>query len=255
MQTSGNTILITGGGSGIGRALAHEFHARGNKVVVAGRREQSLDETIAGHPGMAKLKLDIADKQDIAAFAARVTAEYPALNVLINNAGIMRAENLTATEIDLADAEATVVTNLLGPIRLTAALLPHLRGQARPAIVNVSSGLAFVPLITTPTYSATKAALHSYTISLRQQLRGTGVEVIELVPPGVQTDLMPGHAVNPQMMPLEAFIAETMGLFEMQPTPEEICVERVALLRRAEAEARFDAVLAMLNPASHIVGP
>jgi uncharacterized oxidoreductase len=249
MRTSGNAILITGGGSGIGRALAHEFHLRGNKVVVAGRTEASLDETIASHPGMAKLRLDIDDADSIAAFAAKAAAEFPELNVLINNAGIMRPEDLAATRIDLADAEAMVTTNLLGPIRLTAALLPHLRKQARPAIVNVSSGLAFVPLVRTPTYSATKAAIHSYTVSLRRQLRDAGVEVIELIPPGVQTELMPGHAADPLMMPLEAFIAETMRQFETQPTPEEICVERVLPLRRAEVEGRFETVLAMLNAA------
>lgn len=251
MQTSGNTILITGGGSGIGRALAREFHAAGNKVIVAGRREQPLGETIAGYPGMAKLRLDIDDKRDIAAFAAKVTAEHPELNVLINNAGVMRAEDLAGAEVDLADAEATIVTNLLGPIRLTAALLPHLRKQRQSAIVNVSSGLAFVPLVSTPTYSATKAALHSYTVSLRQQLRGGTTEVIELVPPGVQTDLMPGHAANPLMMPLDAFISETMRLFRAQPTPQEICVERVAPLRRAEAEGQFENVLAAVNTAPH----
>jgi uncharacterized oxidoreductase len=254
MRPSGNTILITGGGSGIGRALAHEFHLRGNTVVVVGRTEESLDETIANHPGMAKLRLDIDDAASIAEFAAKAAAEFPKLNVLINNAGIMRPEDLAASEVDLADAEAMVTTNLLGPIRLTAALLPQLRKQAQPAIVNVSSGLAFVPLVRTPTYSATKAAIHSYTVSLRRQLREAGIEVIELIPPGVQTDLMPGHASDPLMMPLEAFIAETMQQFDAQPTPEEICVERVASLRRAEAEGRFDAVLAMLNAAPHPAG-
>ncbi len=254
MQTSGNTILITGGGSGIGRALAREFHALGNKVVVAGRREQALDETIAGYPGMAKLRLDIADVGSITALAARAAEEFPKLNVLINNAGVMLPEDLAATEIDLTDAEGTVTTNLLGPIRLTAALLPHLRKQPRPAIVNISSGLAFVPLVRTPTYSATKAAIHSYTVSLRRQLRDAGVEVIELIPPGVQTDLMPGHAADPMMMPLEAFIGEAMRQFQTQPTPKEICVERVVPLRRAEAEGRFETVLGMLNAAPHPAG-
>jgi uncharacterized oxidoreductase len=253
MQTSGNTILITGGGSGIGRALAREFHLLGNKVVVAGRRKQALDETIADYPGMAKLRLDIDEKRGIADFAATVTAKYPELNVLINNAGIMRLEDLAGPEVDLTDAEATIATNLLGPIRLTAALLPHLRRQAQSTIINVTSGLAFVPLVSTPTYCATKAALHSYTVSLRQQLRGTTTEVVELIPPGVQTDLVPGHADNPLMMPLGAFITETMQLFGTHPTPEEICVKRVALQRRAEAEGRFDRVLAMLNPAAGAV--
>ncbi len=159
----------------------------------------------------------------------------------------MLAEDLKAPSPGLAEAEATVATNLLAPIRLTAALMPHLLAQPKATIVNVSSGLAFVPLVVTPTYSATKAAIHSYTVSLREQLRGTSVEVLELIPPGVQTDLMPGQAENPHMMPLEDFMSETMALFARQPTPPEICVERVGFLRQAEAQGRFDQVLAALN--------
>lgn len=248
MKNSGNTILITGGGSGIGRRLAEEFHALGNAVIIAGRRRTALDEVTAANPGMASAVLDIADGDAIRAFAAQITHDHPDLNVLINNAGVMLAETFTAQQDDLADAEATVATNLLGPIRLTAALLPHLLRQARSTIVNVSSGLAFVPLARTPTYSATKAAIHSYTISLRHQLQGTRTEVIELIPPAVQTDLMPGHATNPTIMTLEDFISETMSLFSRQPTPGEICVERVNVLRRAEAEGRFGEVLNALNP-------
>jgi uncharacterized oxidoreductase len=255
MKLSGNTILVTGGGSGIGRALAREFHRLGNRVIVAGRREATLDETIAGYPGMTKLRLDIGDKQSIADCAAAIATAHPDLNVLMNNAGIMRLENPAEPKGDPADAEATIATNLLGPIRLTAALLPQLRRQPRSAIINVTSALAFVPLVATPTYCATKAALHSYTISLRHRLRSTTTEVIELIPPGVQTDLLPGHADNPLMMPLRDFIAETMALFEAQPTREEICVKRVALQRRAEAEGRFDAVLATLNSAPRPSSP
>lgn len=248
MKNSGNTILITGGGSGIGRRLAEEFHALGNAVIIAGRRRAALDEVVAANPGMTSVVLDIADGDAIRAFAAQITHDHPDLNVLINNAGVMLAETFTAQQDDLADAEATVATNLLGPIRLTAALLPHLLRQARSTIVNVSSGLAFVPLARTPTYSATKAAIHSYTISLRHQLQGTRTEVIELIPPAVQTDLMPGHATNPAIMTLEDFISETMSLFAEKPTPAEICVERVNVLRRAEAEGRFNDVLNVLNP-------
>jgi uncharacterized oxidoreductase len=248
MKISGNTILITGGGSGIGRRLAEEFHALGNTVIIAGRRRAALDEVTGANPGMASAALDVADADAIDAFAARIIRDHPDLNVLINNAGVMFAETLPAQQDDLADAETTIATNLLGPIRLTAALLPHLLRQAQSAIVNVSSGLAFVPLTSTPTYSATKAAIHSYTISLRHQLQGTRTEVIELVPPGVQTDLMPGHAANPAMMPLENFISETMSLFSRQPTPAEICVQQVNALRRAEAEGRFEQVLNALNP-------
>ena len=182
MILTGNTILITGGGSGIGRRLAEELHKLGNRVVIAGRRQKALDETTAANPGIQSLPLDIQNPAAIRSFAAQIAAEFPALNVLINNAGIMRAEKLLAAQPDLADAEATVATNLLGPIRLTAALLPLLRRQPRSAIVNVSSGLAFVPLALTPTYCATKAAIHSYTQSLRYQLKSTATEVLELDP-------------------------------------------------------------------------
>ncbi len=247
MKTSGNTVLITGGATGIGRGLAEAFHARGNRVIIAGRRREALDEVVAANPGMSAYVLDVADAASIREFARRVTAEHPALDVLVNNAGIMRAEDLRAPTDDVADAEATVITNVLGPIRLTAALLPALQRRPRSAIVNVSSGLAFVPLAQTPTYSATKAALHSYTQSLRAQLKGTTTEVIELVPPAVQTDLMPGHAANPRAMPLDEYIAEVMGIFEAQPDAEEVCVERVKFLRNAEAEGRFGQTFQTLN--------
>jgi uncharacterized oxidoreductase len=247
MRISGNTVLVTGGGSGIGRRLAEELHGLGNKVVIAGRRRALLAEVAAAHPGISTEVLDVEDPEDIRRFAARVVAEHPALNVLVNNAGIMRAEDLRRSPGSLADAEATVLTNLLGPIRLTAALLPHLLGRQEATIINVSSGLAFVPLVSTPTYSATKAAIHSYTVSLRRQMRDTAVEVVELIPPGVQTDLMPGHATNPVMMSLEDFIAEVMTLLGQQPTPAEICVQRVNFQRRAEAEGRFETVLDVLN--------
>lgn len=191
MKSTGNTILITGGGSGIGAALAHRLHDAGNVVIVAGRRRDALDQAIAGRANMHAMPLDIDSAAGIADFARRVVAEHPAINVLINNAGIMRHENLSGAR-DLADAEATIRTNLLGPIRLTDALVDHLKRRADAAIVNVTSGLAFVPLVTAATYSATKAALHSYTISLRDALAGQ-VEVLELAPPAVQTDLTPGQ--------------------------------------------------------------
>ncbi|WEX10953.1 SDR family oxidoreductase [Chelativorans sp. AA-79] len=245
MKTTGNTILITGGGSGIGRELAQHFFELGNTVIVAGRRMETLVETIAGRDRMHAMILDVEDPKAISDFARRVTAEYPALNVLINNAGIMRREDLTRSR-DLRDAEETVVTNLLGPIRLTNALIDHLRGQPNAAIVNVTSGLAFVPLSSTPTYNATKAAIHSYTVSLRQQLKDK-VEVIELAPPAVRTELTPGQSAREEYMPLDAFIDEAMALFQKQPTPKEILVERVGFLRWAEREGRFDHAVETLS--------
>ncbi|HEX8418425.1 MAG TPA: SDR family oxidoreductase [Sphingomonas sp.] len=245
MKRSGNTILITGGGSGIGEAMAQRFHDRGNTVIVAGRRQDALDRACAGRENMHGLTLDIADATDISAFARRVIAGFPAVNVLINNAGIMRYEEIGAAR-DLADAEATVTTNLLGPIRLIDALVDHLATRDDAAIVNVTSGLAFVPMTATATYCATKAALHSYTVSLRDALRDR-VEVIELAPPAVQTDLTPGQSTRPGYQPLEEFADELMALFDAQPTPPEILGPRVHNLRFAEAEGRFDEAASALN--------
>ncbi len=247
MKTTGNTILITGGGSGIGRGLAEAFQALGNQVIIAGRRKQALDETTAANPGMQSVVLDVEDASHIRAFADSFTKDYPTLNVVINNAGIMRAENLLTTPEGLDDMEAMITTNLLGPIRLTSALLPHLQKQPHSTIITVSSGLAFVPLALTPTYSATKAAIHSYTQALRFQLQETTTQVIELVPPAVATDLMPGSASNPQGMPLDEFIAESMKLLTTEPSALEICVERVKFLRFAGERGQYDMVFNTLN--------
>ena len=248
MNITGNTILITGGGSGIGRGLAEAFHALGNRVIIAGRRKSALDEATLANPGIASCVLDVADPANIRAFAERVEADFPALNVLVNNAGIMRVEKLNGRQADLADAESIVTTNLLGPIRLTAALLPLLRKQAESVIMNVSSGLAFVPLSPTPTYCATKAAIHSYTESLRYQLKGSTTEVIELIPPYVATDLLAG-ASDPRAMPLDEFITEVMEILKTQPKASEICVERVKPLRFAAVSGHYDTVFNGLNDA------
>ncbi|KKC26550.1 SDR family oxidoreductase [Sphingomonas sp. SRS2] len=248
MKTSGNTILITGGGTGIGRALAHRWNDQGNKVIIAGRRRAALDEVIGDRSNMVAVELDIEDAAQIGHIAARVIADHPDLNVVVNNAGSMRSEALDAPR-DLSDAAATILTNLLGPIRLIDALIDHLVTRPDAAIVTVSSGLAFVPLVFAPTYSATKAAIHSYSLSLREQLRGR-VEVIELVPPGVQTGLTPGQETREGYMPLDDYIDEVMNLFAQTPTPQEIAVQWVKFLRDAEAEGRFDETLATLTQRS-----
>ncbi|MDO9367677.1 MAG: SDR family oxidoreductase [Sphingopyxis sp.] len=245
MKTTGNTILVTGGGSGIGLALAQRWHDAGNTVIVTGRNAAKLDAAIAGRANMSAISLDVTDADAIATFAKEIVAEHPGLNVLVNNAGIMSAEDAT-TSRDLDHAEATVVTNILGPIRLIDALVDHLAAQADAAIVNVTSGLAFVPLPKAPTYSATKAAVHSYTVALRIQLEGK-VEVIELAPPAVRTDLTPGQSTREGYMPLDDFADEVMGLFAKTPTPEEILVQNVLPLRHAEANGSVPQVLGMLK--------
>lgn len=241
MQMSGNTILITGGTSGIGRALAEAFYAEGNQVIITGRRKHLLDEITAANPGMKAAVLDVEDSHAIATVAKQLKLDHPDLNVVIHNAGIARFESVQDGKTD--DVEAMVATNLLAPIRLTAVLLPLLMTQPQAAILTVSSGLAFVPLAMTPTYCATKAAIHSYTQSLRYQLKDTAVQVLELIPPYVQTELGgPQQASDPNAMPLKDFIAETMHILKTSPDEIEICVEQAKLWRFAEANGNYDAL-------------
>jgi uncharacterized oxidoreductase len=247
MHFTNQTILVTGGTSGIGLALARALLAKGNTVIITGRRQALLDEIVASNPGMIGYPSDLTDAASIATLAQTVLRDHPAITVLVNNAGIMQAEDLTASTVGTEVARATIATNLLAPIQLTAALLPHFRGQDQAAIINVTSGLAFVPLMFTPTYSATKAALHSYTLSLRAQLRKTNIAVIELAPPAVQTDLMPGSATNPHYMALGDFITESMAQLTAQPTPEEVLVNRVLFLRQAESSGKFKETFVQLN--------
>ncbi|RRA49222.1 SDR family oxidoreductase [Acidipila sp. EB88] len=256
MQTTGNTILITGGGSGIGRALAESFHALGNQVIIAGRRQNVLDEVTAANPGIQSLTLDIESPEAIQQFATALTGKFPTLNAVIHNAGIMKPEKLTAGPGNLATAESIITTNLLGPIRLNTALLPHLLQQPRAAILTVSSGLAFLPMAPTPTYCATKAAIHSYSQSLRYQLKDTAIQVIELVPPYVQTELMGAHqASDPNAMPLNDYISETIELLKTQPAAHEILVERVKPLRFSDGQNEgYDAFFEKFNhqAAAHV---
>lgn len=248
MKTTGNTILITGGGSGIGHALAEAFHNLGNTVIISGRRKAVLDEVTAANPGMASMVMDATDAEGINAFASTLVKEHPSLNAVINNAGIMKPEDIITAPDYLAIAEETIATNLLAPIRLTAALLPHFLKQPSATVLTVSSGLAFVPMVLTPTYSATKSAIHAYSVTLREQLKDTAVEVIEIVPPYVQTTLMgEGQASDERAMPLEAFISEVMDILTNRSDEKEVVVERCKPLRFAAQNGNFDQVFSMIN--------
>lgn len=249
MELTGNTILITGGNSGIGYGLATAFHEAGNKVIIAGRRADALAEAASAHPGMSWHSVDMGDADSITAFADQMKRLYPALNVVVNNAGIMRPENLLADPCDPGPAEQQVAINLLGPLRLNAALLPHLHRQPRATLFTVSSGLAFVPLSMVATYCATKAGIHAYTEGLRQQLAGTGIQVIEIVPPAVATNLMPLDENSPPTMPLEEFIDSVMAILRTQPDVKEVLVEAVKPLRQAEATGQYDQLFQLINAA------
>ncbi|NNC11374.1 SDR family NAD(P)-dependent oxidoreductase [Planctomonas sp. JC2975] len=247
MQISGNTIFIPGATSGIGLALALALHERGNTVIVGGRRTELLESIRSEHPGIDAVQIDTADAASITAAADRVLADHPDLNVIVTMAGIMRAEDWHTPAGFLETAEATVTTNLLGTIRLIGVFVEHLQTRTDAVIMTVSSGLAFVPLVATPTYNATKAAVHLLTESLRLQLADTSVQLLELEPPAVRTALMPGQETSAVAMPLDEFIAEVMRLIESDPDAREIQVERVKFLRYAEVRGEYDTVVAALN--------
>lgn len=244
MKMTGNTILITGGTSGIGLGLALRLHEAGNKVIVAGRRKELLDRITSEHPGIEALALDVADPASIARAAESVATSHPQLNVLVNNAGIMLPENLL-DPASLPIAEDHVTVNLLGTIRMTYAFLPLLEDKKDAVVMNVTSALAFVPLPITPTYNATKAALHSFSESLRVQLTARDVQVIEVPPPGVRTTLL-GQQDDENAMPLDDFLDETLALLHDHPDAKEIVVERAKFVRHAEANGTYDDVLTML---------
>jgi uncharacterized oxidoreductase len=247
MNIAGNTIFIPGATSGIGLALAVQLHAAGNTVIVGGRRAELLDQIAVEHPGIAAVAIDTADPGSIDAAAKEVLARYPDLNVLITMAGIMRIEDWRQPGSFLASAESVITTNVLGPIRLIAAFIEHLREQPDATIMTVSSGLAFTPLAVTPSYNLSKAAIHMLSESIRLQYAGTSVKVVELVPPSVRTSLVPGQESSEFAMPLEEFVAEVMSLLESQPDATEVQVERVKFLRYGEARGDYDQVVATLN--------
>lgn len=249
MILTGRTILITGGTSGIGRALAEAFHKLGNQVIIAGRRQSLLDEITQANPGMHGIAVDVQDPGGIETLRDEIEALFPDLDLLVNNAGISRGENWQGPSIDVEDALSIIETNIVGVVKLTAALLPVLHRQPAATILTTSSGLAFVPRANFPTYCASKAFLHSWLQSLRHQLRNSAIEVLELAPPYVQTELAgPGQASDPVAMPLADYIEEVMALLE-QPAPSdgEILVERVKGLRTAERRGAYSQIYASLN--------
>jgi uncharacterized oxidoreductase len=247
----GSTVLVTGGTSGIGRALAEALYARGNRVIVAGRRRQLIEEIIARHPGMEGMTLDVSDPLAVAGLGTELERRFPDLDTVFNNAGISRVENWATPHPDLGTAREIIAVNVGGVMDVTAAVLPILLRQPAATLVTTTSGLAFVPRANYPTYCASKAFLHSWVQSLRHQLRRTGIEVLELAPPYVQTELAGAdQATDPAAMPLSDYVAQVLDLLD-RPRPEdgELLVDRVRPLREAEQRGTYADLFARMNPA------
>jgi short-subunit dehydrogenase involved in D-alanine esterification of teichoic acids len=247
MKMTGNTVFIPGATSGIGLELALALQAKGNTVVVGGRRTELLERIRAEHPGISAVQIDISDPASIHTAAQQVLTEHPDVNVLIAMAGIMRVEDWHHPESFRQSAEEIITTNVLGTIRLIANFIEHLQARPEATVITVSSGLAFAPLKVTPSYNASKAAIHMLSETLRLQLADTTVSVKELQPPAVRTDLMPGQQESDFAMPLKDFADEVIALLETQPDANEIQVERVKFLRYGEARGDYDHVVATLN--------
>ncbi|HVL63395.1 MAG TPA: SDR family NAD(P)-dependent oxidoreductase [Microbacterium sp.] len=245
MDISGNTIFIPGGTSGIGLALALRLQEAGNTVIIGGRRTDVL-ERLAAEYGFGTMSIDISDPASVLSARDAALVAHPDLNVLIAMAGIMVAEDVTKADF-LENAERIVDTNVLGPVRLIAAFSEHLQAQPDATLMTVSSGLAHTPLRLTPSYNASKAFIHQFTESIRLQFAGTSVQVIELVPPAVRTELMPGQSQVEAYLPLDDYIDETMSLLAGQPDATEILVERVKPLRFSEVNGAYEQAIAMVN--------
>jgi uncharacterized oxidoreductase len=244
VKLSDNTILVAGGTSGIGRALAEQLHLRGNRVIIAGRRQASLESITTTHPGMYGIELDLADPRSIEACVVHVKEQFPTLNVLANIAAISQREDLVGDPH--TDARSMIETNIVGVLHLTVALLPLLLMQPHGAVVATTSAGAFVPNAMCPTYSASKAFLHSWLQSFRFQLRKTSVELLELIPPYTQTELSgPAQATDPRAVPLAKFVADAMRL--LGESTGKIVVDEVRESRWAERAGHYDAVFARRN--------
>ena len=243
MNLTNKTVLITGATSGIGLRLATKLHEMNNKVIICGRRQQLLDEISAQYPGVDTYTCDVCKAEDRVALADWAINKYPNLDVLVNNAGLMQLFNLTE-QLDADKVTAEITTNLIAPIHLTGLFIEHLQQQDAAVIVNVTSGLAFTPLASVPVYCATKAGLHSFTTSLRYQLKDTSVKVFEIIPPAVETTLGKADGyeqAKDSAMKLEDFINEFIRMLEEDNYEKGIGI--------AEGlHAQRDALFGMLNP-------
>jgi uncharacterized oxidoreductase len=252
MKLLHRTILITGGTSGIGLELAKQLHERSNTVIVTGRDQGKLDAARRALPGIHTVKSDVGDAGAIAALYDSILSQFPALDTLINNAGIMRNLNLNRAR-DLKDVTREIEINFSGPVRMVQQFLPHLKARKDALIVNISSGLAFIPMPISPVYCATKAAIHSFTQSLRVQLNGTGVTVIELAPPGVETPLFRGEFAEEMKgqkgMDVKVFAGKAIagieaGKLEIRPGLSNV----LKIMSRIAPEFMFDQMTKLATP-------
>ncbi|HEY0047737.1 MAG TPA: SDR family NAD(P)-dependent oxidoreductase [Pyrinomonadaceae bacterium] len=244
MELSGNTILITGGASGIGYAFARRFLAAGSEVIICGRRADKLRAAKEIHPQLHTRVCDVSDEAERIALFDWAIGEFPRLNVLVNNAGIQRRVNLSESE-DWQQTRSEIAINLDAPVHLSRLFIPHLLKRQRPAIINVTSGLSFVPLANVPVYCATKAALHSFTMSLRQQLSETPVSVIEVAPPAVDTDLG-GVGLHTFGVPLDEFAD---AVFRRLPQGETEIAYGTAQQASRASRAELDEIFKFMNQA------
>ncbi len=228
MNLSNNTILITGGGSGIGLALAKEFILLNNRVIICGRNLEKLKNAKQKFPSIEIIQCDVSDENSVETLVQEIQEKYPNLNFLINNAGIMKMWNIQHETTNTQEQKAEILINFFGTVQLTQSLIPHLLKQKNSTILNVSSALAFVPMSATPIYNATKAALHSYSISIRQQLQNTNIKVVELMPAAIETDMaiemeksLGIENNSPKMTPKKLAMLTLKGLkndiFEIRP--------------------------------------